>query len=198
MKLRAKFVLLVFGVIYLVIGISMVFYAFDFINLKDLSYMIEQVEQIISLKFLIGIAGGVLTVLVIMLLNFVWSGVASEKNIAFKTEYGEVLVSLSAIEDFVRKLMREDPDIRDLRTKVTARKKGLIISLKAMMLSEVNIPTITEKIQSDLRSRVQEMLGMEDPVIVKVYISKIGEKERKKKPKTQEDSENAVHPYREF
>ncbi len=198
MKLRAKFVLLMFGLFYLVIGVFMVLYALDFISQQDLSFILSEFEQLIPLKLLVGLVGAVLIVFVFALLNFVWSGVAAEKNIAFKTEYGEVLVSLSAIEDYVRKIMRDDPDVRDLRSKVTVRKRGLVISLKAVMLSEVNIPSITEKIQSELRSKVQEMLGMEEPVIVKVFISKIGEKDRKKKLKQGEEPQDVVPPYREF
>jgi uncharacterized alkaline shock family protein YloU len=197
MKLRAKFVLLVFGLFYFAIGLFMVFYALDFISYHDLNFILSELEQLISIKVLVGVVGAILVVLVAMLLNFVWSGVAAEKNIAFKTEYGEVLVSLSAIEDYVRKIMRDDPDIRDLRSKVTARKRGLTISLKAAILSEINIPSITEKIQSELRRKVQEMLGMEEPVMVKVFITKIGEKERKKKLKQGAEQE-VVHPYREF
>jgi uncharacterized alkaline shock family protein YloU len=197
MKLRAKFVLLVFGLFYFALGLFMVFYALDFISYHDLNFILSELEQLISIKLLVGVVGAILVVLVTMLLNFVWSGVAAEKNIAFKTEYGEVLVSLSAIEDYVRKIMRDDPDIRDLRSKVTARKRGLVISLKAAILSEINIPSITEKIQSELRRKVQEMLGMEEPVMVKVFITKIGEKERKKKLKQGAEQE-VVPPYREF
>ncbi|MDP8216501.1 MAG: alkaline shock response membrane anchor protein AmaP [Candidatus Kaelpia imicola] len=198
MKLRAKFVLLMFGLFYLVIGVFMVLYALDFISQQDLSFILAESEQLIPLKLLAGFVGTALIVLVIALLNFVWSGAAAEKNIAFKTDYGEVLVSLSAIEDYVRKIMRDDPDVRDLRSKVTVRKRGLVISLKAAMLSEINIPSVTEKIQSELRSKVQEMLGMEEPVIVKVFISKIGEKDKKKKLKQGEEPQDVVPPYREF
>ncbi len=198
MKLRAKFVLLVFGLFYLAIGIFMVLYALDFISQYDLNFILAELGQLISLKLLLGLIGAISVVLVITLLNFVWSGVASEKNIAFKTEYGEVLVSLSAIEDYVRKTMRDDPNIRDLRSKVMVRKRGLVISLKAVMLSEINIPSVTEKIQSELRDKVQEMLGMEEPVVVKVFITKIGEKEKKKRLKQGEESQEVVPPYREF
>jgi len=198
MKLRAKFVLLVFGLFYFVIGIFMVLYALDFISQYDLNFILAELGQLISLKLLLGLIGAISVVLVITLLNFVWSGVASEKNIAFKTEYGEVLVSLSAIEDYVRKTMRDDPNIRDLRSKVMVRKRGLVISLKAAMLSEINIPSVTEKIQSELRDKVQEMLGMEEPVVVKVFITKIGEKEKKKRLKQGEESQEVVPPYREF
>ncbi|MDP8253088.1 MAG: alkaline shock response membrane anchor protein AmaP [Candidatus Kaelpia aquatica] len=198
MKLRAKFVLLVFGLFYLMIGVFMVLYALDFVSQQDLSFILAESEQLIPLDLLAGLVGAVLIVLVVALLNFVWSGVAAEKNIAFKTEYGEVLVSLSAVEDYVRKIMRDDPDVRDLRSKVTVRKRGLVISLRAVMLSEINIPSVTEKMQSELRRKVQEMLGMEEPVIIKVFISKIGEKERKKKLKQGDETQEVVPPYREF
>ncbi|MDP8234503.1 MAG: alkaline shock response membrane anchor protein AmaP [Candidatus Saelkia tenebricola] len=201
MKFRAKFVLMFFGLLYLIIGVIMIMYSAGVIGASEFKVVADKLNMLIPLDILVGIAGGVLIVLVVTLLNFVWSGVEAERNIAFKTEYGDVLVSLSAIEDYIRKILREEPDIKDIRTKVSVRKKGLIVLLKAVMLSEINIPTITERIQSQLRSKVQEMLGMEEPIVVKVYISKIGEKEKEKKKKVKdikEITEEMLPPYREF
>ena len=144
MKFRAKFVLMIFGLVYLIAGVVMILYSAGVIGAKEIGVIADKLNAFIPLDILTGIIGGVLIILVVTLLNFVWSGVEAERNIAFKTEYGDVLVSLSAIEDYVRKLLKEEPDIKDLRTKVSARKKGLIVLLKAVMLSETNIPSITE------------------------------------------------------
>ena len=201
MKFRAKFVLMIFGLLYLTAGVVMILYSAGVVGAKEMGIIADKLNAFIPLDILTGITGGVLIILVVSLLNFVWSGVEAERNIAFKTEYGDVLVSLSAIEDYVRKLLKEEPDIKDLRTKVSAKKKGLVVLLKAVMLSETNIPNITEKIQSNLRVKVQEMLGMEEPIIVKVYISKIGEKEKEKKKKAKdikETDQDVLPPYREF
>ncbi len=201
MKFRAKFVLMIFGLLYLTAGVVMILYSAGVVGAKEMGIIADKLNAFIPLDILTGITGGVLIILVVSLLNFVWSGVEAERNIAFKTEYGDVLVSLSAIEDYIRKLLKEEPDIKDLRTKVSVRKKGLVVLLKAVMLSETNIPNITEKIQSNLRVKVQEMLGMEEPIIVKVYISKIGEKEKEKKKKAKDIKEidqDKLPPYREF
>ncbi len=200
MKLRAKVVLFLFGILYLIIGIFMVLYSAGIIEAKDLNFLTLRIQELIPFKILIGVVGGVLIILVITLLNFVWSGLEAERNVAFRTEYGEVMVSLSAIEDYIRKLLRQDLDIRDIRTKVSARKRGLLILLKAVIVSESNIPAITERIQSQIKTKIQEMLGMEEPVTIRVYISKIGEKEKKKGSKDEGGgrSEETLPPYREF
>ncbi len=199
MKLRAKIVLFVFGAIYMILGVFMVLYSLGFVNPGDLNFIAQGVKEWIPLDMLTGIVGGILIILVITLLNFVWAGFEAERNIAFRTEYGEVLVSLSAIEDYIRKLMRDESDIKDIRTKVTARKKGLIVQLKAVILSESNIPQVTEKIQSQIKTKVQEMLGMEESIIIRVYISKLAEKEKKKQRKdAKETTEEPIPPYREF
>jgi len=201
MKFRAKFVLMIFGLIYLIAGVVMILYSAGVVGAGEMGFIADKLNAFIPLDILVGITGGVLIILVVSLLNFVWSGVEAERNIAFKTEYGDVLVSLSAIEDYVRKLLKEEPDIKDLRTKVSARKRGLVVLLKAVMLSETNIPNITERIQSNLRVKVQEMLGMEEPIVIKVHISKIGEKEKEKKKKAkdvEEQDQDTIPPYREF
>jgi uncharacterized alkaline shock family protein YloU len=53
--------------------------------------------------------------------------------------------------------------------------------------SEVNIPEFTAQLQEMLRSRVQEVLGIEEPIIIRIHISKIVSfQENLEKKKTEE------------
>jgi uncharacterized alkaline shock family protein YloU len=199
MKFRAKIVLFIFGISYLILGVLLLLYSIKIIEPEDLRFLWAKIPSSLSLDVVIGLIGGFLILSVITLLNFVWSGIESERNIAFRTDYGEVLVSLSAIEEYIRRFLREDPEIKELRVKVSARKKNLLVLLRAVILSESNIPGVTENIQSQLRARLQEMLGMEEPITVRLYVSKIGEEEKRKKGKeVQESKEEPLPPYRKF
>lgn len=193
MKFRVKFVLLVFGIVYLIIGILMLLYSAKVIERQDLINLAQRIDNVVSLNLLIGVVGAVLILLVVILINFVWYGAEAEKNIAFHTEHGEVLISLTAIEEYIKRLYRDDPEIKDMRARVSARKKGVLVSLKAVMLSERNLPAITERIQADLKRKLQEMLGVEEPITIRVYISKIAEKKEK-----EGKEEEPLPPYRKF
>lgn len=199
MKFRAKIVLFIFGISYLILGVLLLLYSIKIIEPEDLRFLLAKIPSSLSLDVVIGLIGGFLVLFVITVLNFVWSGIESERNIAFHTDYGEVLVSLSAIEEYIRRFLKEDPEIKELRVKVSARKKNLLVLLRAVILSESNIPGVTENIQSQLRARLQEMLGMEEPITLRLYVSKIGEGEKKRKGKeVQESKEEPLPPYRKF
>jgi uncharacterized alkaline shock family protein YloU len=199
MKLRAKFFLILFGAMLVAMGVLLILYTWGIVDQSDIQKLYAGLGRVIPVKILYTSVGAIMILFVFLSLNFVWSGMEAERNIAFKTEYGEVLITLSAIEEYIRRFLKEKPDIKDVRVKVMAkkiaRKRGLLVAVKTAVIPEVNLPTLTEGLQEDLKKKIQEMLGLEEPVIIKVYISKIGEKKKKGR---EEEEEEAIPPFREF
>ncbi|HDI46102.1 MAG TPA: alkaline shock response membrane anchor protein AmaP [Candidatus Omnitrophica bacterium] len=199
MKLRAKFFLVLFGVMLVALGIFLILYTWGVVDQSDIQRLYSGIERFIPIKILYTLIGVITIIFVMLSLNFVWAGMEAERNIAFKTEHGEVLITLSAIEDYIRRFLKEKPDIRDVRVKVIAkkiaRKKGLVVAVKTAVTSEIKLPQLTESLQEDLKKKIQEMLGLEEPITIKVYISKIGERKKKEK---EEEGEEFVPPFREF
>ena len=89
----------------------------------------------------------------------------------------------------MKRLARQIPEIKELKPKVAATKKGIIVDTKVTLFSETSIPNITEKIQSIVKNRVQDMLGIEEAIIVRVHINKLVPKEEKKKHKKADTEE---------
>jgi uncharacterized alkaline shock family protein YloU len=116
-----------------------------------------------------------------------------EKTIAFNNPDGQVTVSLSAIEDFIKRLSSTIMEIRDLRSNVVAGKKGIEINTRISLWAEANIPATTENIQATIKHRIQEMLGIEEAIIVRIHVGKIVPKEKKEhKKKGKQDTEEAA------
>ena len=86
-------------------------------------------------------------------------------------------------------------DIKDLRSNVIAGKKGIEINARVSLWADVNIPQATSSIQAIIKNRVQEMLGIEEPILVKVHVGKIIQKE-KKRPKKKEEEAEKISPFR--
>ncbi|MFH1664642.1 MAG: alkaline shock response membrane anchor protein AmaP [Candidatus Omnitrophota bacterium] len=93
--------------------------------------------------------------------------------VSFQNPDGEVTVSLSAIEDYVKKIASGVPGIRDVRPRVEISGRGINITATVSISPEANIPEVTEKIQMEVRGKVQGMLGVEEKVNMKVFIRKI-------------------------
>jgi len=115
-----------------------------------------------------------------------------QRTIAFENPYGEVTLSLSAIEDYIIKLAHKMPEIKDIKSNIYVGKSGVEIAAKVVLYSEINIPKVTEKIQGAIHVRLQEMLGIEEKVTIKINVTKIVHKDKqsgKKRPKgeTQEN-----------
>ncbi|MBU3912154.1 MAG: alkaline shock response membrane anchor protein AmaP [Candidatus Omnitrophica bacterium] len=110
------------------------------------------------------------------------------KTIAFDNPYGRVTVSLAAIEDYIKKLTNKMPEIKELRSSISANKKGVEVAARAILYSGGNIPEITEKIQNAIRIKLQEMLGLEETVTIKIDVAKIVHGESKFPVKAPEDT----------
>ena len=95
-----------------------------------------------------------------------------------------MLISLSAIEDLIKRLAYNIVEIKDAKPYVVKRKRDLEVYLRVTLGQETNIPDLTNQLQELIRNRIQEVLRIEDPISVRIHVSKIisaGEKEKKKK-----------------
>ena len=123
-----------------------------------------------------------------------------EKTIAFTTASGEVTVALSAVEDLVKRLAGIIPEIRELRPDVRVTKKGtIIVDLRVILRSEANIPELTGRLQEITRAKIQEVLGVEEQIIIRIHIAKIislEERDRKKREPERHDTTIPFSGYR--
>jgi len=115
--------------------------------------------------------------------------------IAFQNPDGEVTVSLSAIEDYVRKVAKDIPGIDDIRSSVIINRKGINIISDVSISAGSNIPEVTENIQMMVKNKVQGMLGVEEKINIKMNIKKIMKGAQPEEIPAQEEMEERV-PFR--
>ena len=124
-----------------------------------------------------GITGVLLVFISIMVIQITMGKIRRQKTIAFENPDGQVTISLTAIEDFIKRALKQLPEVKDLRPYVKAGKKGITIINRVTLFSDIHIPETTEKIQGIIKSRVQDMLGVEEPINIRVHVVKIVHKE---------------------
>ena len=166
-------------------------------NIIPLSYIMGTLNTIYAntdARLILGLTGGLLIFISIMVVQITVGIIHKEKTIAFENPDGRVTISLTAIEDFIKRSMKQLVEIKESRPSVRATKKGITIINRVVLFSDTNIPDTTEKIQGIVKARVQEMLGVEEPVDIQVNVVKIAHKDEKtrelKKP------EDKVPPFR--
>ncbi|MFH1395141.1 MAG: alkaline shock response membrane anchor protein AmaP [Candidatus Omnitrophota bacterium] len=103
--------------------------------------------------------------------------IQKKRIVAFQNPDGEVTVSISAIEDYIRKIAKNISGIKDIRSRVFINRKGINIVTDVSITAGANIPQITERIQMEVKNKVQVMLGVEEKISVKIHIKKIAKSE---------------------
>jgi len=112
-------------------------------------------------------------------LRLLFSGIRIKKSnrasgIVRHTEYGELKVSLYAIEEMAKKSARTIPAFREIRANAEMEQDGLIIHIAAMPLNDTNIPESTVLLQERIKNHIEEHTGI-DVKQVKVSIDDIAD-----------------------
>jgi uncharacterized alkaline shock family protein YloU len=197
MKILGGLVVFVCTLALAIVGGILIAMALNLFSAQDFFELLQQTLAIQNLQWFIAGMGVFLIIVSLFIAQVSLGKMQREKTIAFNNPNGQVTVSLSAIEDFIRRLSSDMTEIKDLRSNVIAGKKGIEINARISLWADSNIPQITENIQEIIKNRIQEMLGIEESIVVKVHVGKILKKETKRLSKRQkEETEEKVVPFR--
>lgn len=180
---------LFYATVITLIGLTLIIFSLNVIPPQDLSGLIAYLQSSPQSKIVIGFCGAFLILISFSFAQLILGRLQREKTIAFNTANGEVTISLSAVEDLIRRLGNVIPEIKELRPDVIATKKGILVDLRVILRSEANIPELTSRLQELSRAKIQEVLGIEDEIVIKIHVAKIISKEDKERR-----NKNPQHP----
>ena len=173
------------------IGGMLILFALDFFPLQEtISELILYLPLSINSRLIVGLVGLLLIVISISFAQLILGKIQQERTIAFANPQGQVTISLSAVEDLIKRLTRGMSEIKEIRPDVIATKKGIRVDMRLILASEVNIPELTSRLQEIVKSKVQDTLGIEDQIIVRIHVAKIiaaEDRERRKKESEKEE-----------
>ena len=185
--------ILFYAFIIILVGVVLVIFSLNLLQPRDIAELLVYTQNNINSKIVIGLSGVLLILISFSFAQLILGRFQREKTIAFATSSGEVTIALSAVEDLIRRLAGIMPEIKELRPDVIATKKGIIVDLRVVLKSEANIPELTSRLQEVTRSKIQEVLGIEEQIIIKIHVTKIiSAEERDKKRKEIEKTEPAI------
>ncbi len=194
MKILTKLVIYCYTIVLFLIGVLLIGFALGKVNAYELGILLQGFDAI-NVRLATGLVGALIILIGFVFSQIMFSRMKREKTIAFQTPSGEVLVALNAVEDLIRKLTGDIEGIKEARPNVIASKKGIEINLRLALNADVHIPEFTGKIQDLIKEKIQEILGIDEAIIVKIFVTKIAIKEGHKKKK--EDEETTV-PFRGY
>lgn len=184
-----------YAVILTIVGATMIVYSFGSIQPQDISNALICAHNSMSSRIIFGLSGLLLILISFSFAQLILGRFQREKTIAFATAAGEVTIALSAVEDLIRRLAGMLPEIRELRPDVIATKKGILADLRVILKSEANIPELTARLQDITRSKLQEVLGIEEQISIRIHVIKIISSDHKDKKRKDTDAEEPAVPY---
>lgn len=185
-------VLILIGVALIVFSVTVSFSKLQPQTIEYVNNLLYFIQNSFFSKIVLGLLGLLLILISFSFAQLILGRFQREKTIAFTTASGEVTIALCAVEDLIRRLSGIIPEIKELRPDVIATKKGILVDLRVILRSEANIPELTARLQEIARAKIQEVLGLEEQIIIKIHVVKIiplEEKEKKRKEKETEKQE---------
>ena len=176
------------GVISVVCGVAILFVT-RVVLLQDIFDLMGRAYDEDRLRLIVGLVSGGIIFFSFLFARLIFGHHAQERTIAFDNPSGRVSVSLNALEDLVRRIILRVPEIKEVRSGILATKKGLEVQSRIILRTEVNIPELTNHLQEMIKSKIQDTIGIEEKVIVKIHVVKMVTDETKVKRQKDEPEE---------
>ncbi len=182
--------ILFYATVLILIGMILIIFSINLLQPQDINNLLVYTQYNLNSRVIVGLSGLLLIVISFSFAQLILGRLQREKTIAFTTSSGEVTIALTAVEDLIKRLAGVIPEIKELRPDVIATKKGIVVDLRVVLKSEANIPDLTGRLQEITRSKIQEILGLEEQIIIKIHVVKIisaQDTDRKKKESEKEE-----------
>ena len=173
MNFIKRLFIFVFMVLMLSVGVLFLVMASNLVPSGTWTDIIGVLSGTIGAQISLAVIGAVFVILGIILSSRGFKGITGSKLITFQNPDGEVTVSLSAIENYVARVAKEIPGIKDIKSKVAVNKRGIKVVSAIAIEAGTNIPEVTESIQMIVKGKIQDMIGVEEAVNIEMRVSKI-------------------------
>jgi len=173
MRFRVRFALFCYMVMIAIAGIKLILFAANAFPLNTMLNLISAIYTDTQSRWIIGGVGLAILIFNYWLIRIIVGEHARGKTIAFDNPSGRVFVSLTAMEDLVRRLLTQESEVKDVRASITARKKRIDVETKVVLNTDGHIPDLIGRLQEMTRQRIEDMVPSDHTVVVRVHIMKI-------------------------
>jgi uncharacterized alkaline shock family protein YloU len=179
----------------LIIACTLIVFALNWLEVKEIAIFLSYIQFNPNSRLITGLSGVLLILMSVSFAQLILGKLQRERTIAFNNPTGQVTISLTAVEDLIKRVTSGISELKEIKPDVIAGKKGIEVNLRLVLRSETNIPDLTSRLQDLVKSKVQEILGIEEQVIVRIHVAKITSFEEKDKKKREPEREEHVIPF---
>ncbi|MPL84347.1 hypothetical protein SDC9_30312 [bioreactor metagenome] len=119
-----------------------------------------------SLRYVYGQweAGLVGAVFLLVSIRLLLAGVRTQRGkgtIVHHNDFGDVHITLDAVENLVEKTARHIRGVRSTKIKVERNGQQLLVTIKAVVSPESNVPVVSKEIQQRVHEHIKNTVGIE-------------------------------------
>ena len=166
--------------------------AADVLSASLFSNLIIQLYQSPNFSSVTMILGTLFIFIAFLIVYLLEKTYQKEKAIVLNDKGGKTIMAVSVIEDLVKKSVENLLDLKEIKSKIILRKKGIKIISKVTLFSTANIPQITDEIQKIIKEQVEKSLAIKEGIIVEIYVSKVVEKSEREKIKEERETARQI------
>jgi hypothetical protein len=137
------------------------------------SYLETYVVSDITAKAILGIAGFLMVLICLRYVQSIFRRSLSEKSITFESPEGTVDITLFAIEDMLRRMIEDKKELSHVKPRIMSKKRKMEVIIRGDLASEVNILEFTRGIQVQIKEKLENILGEDKEIKVRMKIRKM-------------------------
>lgn len=173
MKFLTRIVVLFYVTLIMFLSSFVLLFVLNYIDIQNTVNLFSVIyyDEALRMAFAVGACA-------LLLLNFIFYraftvNIHREKTIAFDNPAGRVSVSLGAIEELTKRIISRVSEVREVKSKISASKKGLLIKIKLILRAEGSIPEVTSRVQELVKRKIQSTIGLDEAIEVAIFVGKI-------------------------
>lgn len=76
------------------------------------------------------------------------------------SEFGEVLISITAVENMVLRVIQQTQGIKDVSRQVTYTPDGLVVNVKIRVMPDISLPGLVNDLQNRIKEYLEDITGV--------------------------------------
>jgi len=171
-KFLKGFFYLFYSLFFIILGLFILDIYFQYVIQYET--LIQKIDYFMGDKFAIFLTGSIFIAIPFVGFVVCLLGGRKESYLKFKTDEGEISISIYAVEDIVKKTVRTFREVKDAYPTITLKgKEAIEVSMKLKIWSGIqNLPILLEEIQKEIRAHLQNMIGIESIQGINIYLAK--------------------------
>ncbi|MDD5084987.1 MAG: alkaline shock response membrane anchor protein AmaP [Candidatus Omnitrophica bacterium] len=164
--------------VYLTVGSFLIIVAVHLVGFEDAINAITDIYKNPIHSLETGGVGLIFIVIGLTLAKIVVKRGRSDDALMLEGTAGKIRISVDAIEDIARKVLKKFLLIKEYRVRTHISDRHLEIKIRLVLWAGGNIPSLVNELNAELSNRLTKVLGLKDDIEIKVDVAKVLENEQ--------------------